>query len=166
MGRRGGGVSSSTGTTAQRLRGLWCVRLWSRCCSPIWLNSPLFSLLFNAFPSALPLPTPSFLPTDITEESFATGTATIFSPDMTTRGSLIAMGPALRNAGQLLGVFGPFLCILSLSLPTSDLIYTRTPHYQHPRVDTAELLQPHPLVRRLTAQTRVTYSRDPRFTGV
>ena len=59
-----GGDSSSTGTTAQRSRGLWCVCLWSRCCycSPIWQNSALFSLLFNAFPSALPLPHPVFPP--------------------------------------------------------------------------------------------------------
>jgi len=42
-----------------------------------------------------------------------------FSPVMTTRGSPIAMGSALRNAGQILRVFGPFLCIPSLS-PTSD----------------------------------------------
>ena len=87
-----------------------------------------------------------------------------FSPVMTTRGSPIAMGSALRNAGQILRVFGPFLCIPSLSPPR--LIRSTPPPHTINIHGSTLLLQPHPSVRRLTAQTRVTYSRDPRFTGV
>ena len=64
----GGGDSSSTGTTAQRLRGLWSV---SGTGEPLLFQDlakpTLYIYFLFAFPSARPLPTPSSSPTDITE---------------------------------------------------------------------------------------------------
>ena len=74
------------------------------------------------------------------------------------------VGPALRNAGQILGVFCPFLFLLSLS----------------PRLIRPTLASPH-TINTYAGGTVVatpsfgpafyfanegTYSRDPRFTGV
>ena len=113
------------------------MRLGNRCCSPIWQNSPLFLYFSRLSPRLYPYPPRlSSLPTS--RRNPLRRVQRRFSPDMTSRGSPIAMGSALRNAGQLLEFSAPFsLHPHSLSLPTSDLIYTRTPHYQHPRIDTA-----------------------------
>ena len=58
-------------------------------------------------------------------------------------------------------------CAVRPGEPSSSLLPPHPPpQTQQNSHGSTPLLQPHPSVRRLTAQTRVTYSRDPRSTGV
>jgi hypothetical protein len=126
----GGGASSSTGTTAQRLRAVWSV---SGTGEPLLFHDLAKPALYIYLSSLSPRlgPYPPRLPPPPTSRRFFLhyGYSDGFPPDMTTRGSPIATGPALRNAGQILGVF----CHSSIRSLSPHVCLDLHSHPTHPR---------------------------------